>query len=404
MKWTRHVIRRPFDDACQRRHGHGVDQRPEFQFMSTASIPAALPVVLPDSRSARLRERAVLPVGAFVLLTTFALLYALRGGIAALDRGDAVVWKDQVLVSLAVWWTCLPLLPFLAWLVRVAPLGRSHRLRNIALLLVGTFAAALVRHFVLTPVVTWSTGTPDVPASAIARTLTYFTTFLVMIGLLHAVYFYRGLRARELQAAQLARTLAEARLAALRAQVQPHFIFNTLNAIAALLHTDPMKADRMLTRFGALLRFVLRAGIAEEHSLAEEIAVLELYLELMMLRFGDRLRVSWDIDPALVTHAVPWLVLQPLVENAVEHGLGDRTGAGCIRIEARADGDDMRICVTDDGGGLPNGVVAEGIGLRNTRERLTQLYGSRGTLTLADAPGGGVASTVRIPIRLRPAA
>lgn len=343
-------------------------------------------------------ERLVLIGAAVVLTTFFALLYALRGGIAALDRGESVVWRDQVIVSLAVWWACLPLWPVLAWLVRIAPLGREHLLRNALVLLGGTFAMAAVRHYLLTPVVSWVTGTADGAASAVARTLTYFTTFLVVIGLLHAVHFYRGLRRRELEAAELARSLAEARLAALRTQLQPHFVFNALNAIAVLLHTDPLTADRMLTRFGALLRFVLQSGVANEHALRNEVEVLRQYVELMQLRFGDRLRVSWSIDASLSDRLVPWMVLQPLVENALEHGFEDRDEPLQLWITVKHDGDGMRLEVDDDGVGLRASPFAgDGVGIRNTRERLAQLHGESASLAVEPRPGGGTRASVRLP-------
>lgn len=359
-----------------------------------------------DENRAHSRERLITAIAAFLLITFFALLYALRGGIAALDRGEPVVWSEQVAVSLAVWWTCLPLLPLLGLLVRVAPIGRSNLAKNSVILLAGTLVAALLRHYLLSPVVTWSTGTPESSASASARTLTFFTTFLVWVGLLHAVHYYRDLRKRELEAAALARSLAEARLSALRTQLQPHFIFNVLNAIAALLHTDILMADRMLTRFAALLRFVLQAGGTDEHTLRDESEVLRRYLELMELRFAGRLEVEWNIDRGLLDVRVPWMVLQPVVENAIEHGMGDQPETVHVRLSATAEGDTLLLTVDDDGVGLDNPArratplepLRSGVGIANTRERLFQLYGNRASLMLDGRPGGGTRAAVRIPM------
>lgn len=228
-------------------------------------------------------ERRVVPVGAVVLTTFFALLYALRGSIAAIDRGEDPRWAQQLVWSLAMWWTCLPLLPPLAALVRRFPVGRPRPWRNAGILLLGTFAAALLRHIVMSPVVVAISGVPDVAASAFARILMYVTVFVVMVALLHAVHYYRAERAREVREAGLARGLAEARLAALRTQLQPHFVFNVLNAVTTLLHADPMAADRMLTRFAALLRVILHEG-TEEHALERELDLLARYVELMQLR------------------------------------------------------------------------------------------------------------------------
>jgi hypothetical protein len=350
-------------------------------------------------------ERRVVPVGAVVLTTFFALLYALRGSIAAIDRGEDPRWAQQVGWSLVVWWTCLPLLPPLAALVRRFPVGRPRPWRNAGVLLLGTFAAAWLRHVVMTPVVVAITGVPDVAASASARTLTYFTVFLVMVALLHAAHYYRAERAREVREAGLARGLAEARLAALRTQLQPHFVFNVLNAVTTLLHADPMAADRMLTRFAALLRVILHEG-TEEHELERELDLLARYVELMQLRFGDRIVVEWAVADAPRGARVPFLVLQPLVENAYEHGLAGRETGGRVRIGAARAGDRLQLVVEDDGSGLDveagsigrgNTGTGSGIGLRNTRDRLAQLYGARASLVLERPPGGGTRALVTLP-------
>jgi two-component system, LytTR family, sensor kinase len=351
-------------------------------------------------------ERRVVPVGAVVLTTFFALLYALRGSIAAIDRGEDPRWAQQVGWSLAMWWTCLPLLPPLAALVRRFPVGRPRPWRNAGVLLLGTSAAAWLRHVLMTPVVVAITGVPDVAASASARTLTYFTVFLVMVALLHAAHYYRAERAREVREAGLARGLAEARLAALRTQLQPHFVFNVLNAVTTLLHADPMAADRMLTRFAALLRVILHEG-TEEHALERELDLLARYVELMQLRFGDRIVVEWAVADAARGARVPFLVLQPLVENAYEHGLAGRETGGRVRIGAARAGDRLQLVVEDDGSGLDveagsiigrgNAGTGSGIGLRNTRDRLAQLYGARASLVLERPPGGGTRALVTLP-------
>lgn len=350
-------------------------------------------------------ERRLVPVGAVVLTTFFALVYALRGSIAALDRGEDPRWAEQIGWSLAMWWTCLPLLPPLAALVRRFPIGRPRPWRNAGILLLGTIAAAWLRHVVMTPVVVAITGVPDVAASATARTLTYFTVFLVMVALLHAVHYYRAERAREVREAGLARRLAEARLAALRTQLHPHFVFNVLNAVTTLLHADPMAADRMLTRFAALLRVTLHEG-TEEHALERELDLLARYVELMQLRFGDRIEVEWAVADAARGARVPFLVLQPLVENAYEHGLTVRETGGRLRIGAARAGDWLQLVVEDDGSGLPeagsivgcgNAATGNGIGLQNTRDRLALLYGERASLVLERPPGGGTRALVTLP-------
>lgn len=370
---------------------------------STTSLPRDASDLPPLSR----RERWAWASGAVGLATFFALLYALRSGLTAIHAGESFDWGQQLVYWLAVWWTCLPLLPMLAWLVRVAPLGGQRWIFNSFVLCTGTMATAVIRHYLFTPLVSWVSAVPDPPASALARILTYFIAFYVIVGLLHAVHYYRGFRLRQLEAAEMARTLAEARLAALRSQLQPHFVFNVLNAIAALLHTDPLAADRMLTRFAALLRFVLRTGVSEEHTLREELEVLRQYLDLMQLRFADRLVVTWEVDDAALERLVPWMVLQPLAENALEHGFGQRSEPGHLRVTAQLKDGALLLSVEDDGAGLAatsfDRRSGEGVGLRNTSERLARLYGALGTLDVLDLAGKGVIATVRI-VQSRPMA
>jgi len=396
----------PSEAAAAPRHARPVDDaRPD----------------LPEAALLRLegrRERWIVALATVGLTTFFALLYALRAGIAALDRGESVRWGGQVWSSLAVWWACLPLVPVMAWLVRTFPAARRHWARNLGILVMGTLCLAVVRQVLVTPVVVGITGMAEAPGSDVARTLSYFATFLVVGGLLHAVYFYRGLRAREVEAARLAQSLAEARLATLRAQLQPHFLFNTLNAIAALLHQDPLLADRMLTRLAALLRSALRPPPGEVHPLRDELAVLDQYLDVMALRFGDRLRVERAIDPALLDQPVPWMVLQPLVENALEHGLGARAAGGTLRLTATVQPGGWEFTVEDDGAGLappaagvpagagrgafvPADGEAGGIGVENTRRRLQQLHGDGASLRLVPRTSGGTRAIIRLPIAPR---
>lgn len=353
-------------------------------------------------------ERYIVPVGAVVLTTFFAILFALRGSIASIDRGEEPEWTQQLGWSLAMWWTCLPLLPPLAALVRRFPVGRPHPWRNAGLLLLGTMTAAWLRHVVFSPVVVVLSGVADGQASAFARILTYFTVFLVMVALLHAVHYYRAERARERREAALARGLAEARLAALRTQLQPHFVFNVLNAVTTLLHADPMAADRMLTRFAELLRVILHDQ-AEQHTLERELDLLARYVELMQLRFGDRISVEWHVDDAALGAMVPYLVLQPLVENAYEHGLASRVSGGRLRIAASRAGDQLVLMVQDDGVGLVANAETQtgpaeadtnqGMGLRITRDRLRQLYAEQSSLVLEPPPEGGTRARVTLPYR-----
>jgi LytS/YehU family sensor histidine kinase len=184
-------------------------------------------------------------------------------------------------------------------------------------------------------------------------------------------------------------------------QLQPHFLFNTLNTIAEMIHEDPDTADGMVAGLSDLLRRTLDLGSTQEITLAEELDLVSRYLAIQQARFGDRLRVRVDVPDEARGARVPALLLQPIVENAIRHGLAARLDAGRIDIEARANGASLVITVTDDGAGDATFDSARGtverVGLGNTRARLDAMYGGRAALTLARADGRGARVTIEIP-------
>ncbi|HET6204971.1 MAG TPA: histidine kinase [Planctomycetota bacterium] len=212
---------------------------------------------------------------------------------------------------------------------------------------------------------------------------------------------YGELREREVRAAQLEARLTEATLQALRMQLHPHFLFNTLHAISALMRRDLEAADRMVALLGDLLRQSLRDGEAEV-PLRREIEFLERYLEIEKVRFGDRLEVEIDVAPDCLEARVPGLLLHPLVENSLRHGLERTEEPGRLSIRARARDGRLHLRVADSGAGLRAGAPAEadgGIGLASTRARLEQLYGSEHAFEVRPREGGGVEATVVLPLR-----
>jgi len=182
-------------------------------------------------------------------------------------------------------------------------------------------------------------------------------------------------------------------------QLQPHFLFNTLNMIAELVHEEPNKADAMLIALSGLLRLTMETAGEQELPLRRELEFIERYLTIMHARFEDRLKFQLGIDPATHAALVPTFLLQPLVENAIEHGLGPRMAGGLISIRSRRVGDVLHLCVSDNGAGL-NGqkVRREGIGLGNTRNRLKELYGEAAELDMQDS--GGLIVDIRLPFHL----
>ena len=221
-----------------------------------------------------------------------------------------------------------------------------------------------------------------------------------VIGLQHAVDYYRQGRARELRAARLEMRLIESQLQTLQQQLRPHFLFNTLHAISAMVHRDPDKADVMIERLSDLLRITLQKVGVQEVELAEELEYLRAYLDIEQVHFGPRLRVEYRIDAAALDVLVPTLILQPLVENAIRHGLEPQVRGGCLTVDAQADGDTLWLRIRDNGIGFAKGRPRrDGVGLANTRSRLDRLYGEQAALTIRENAGGGVLVDVYLPLR-----
>jgi len=224
--------------------------------------------------------------------------------------------------------------------------------------------------------------------------------YWLILGAYLAFNYHREVQERRRRAAHLETLLTEARLGALRAQLHPHFLFNALNTVSAYVETDPQRARAMLGHLGDLLRFSLDWENQHEVTLAEEMEALDHYLAIQSARFAERLRIHIDIHPELLGARVPGLVLQPLVENAITHGLCDLPGVGEIRVSARAHENYLDLTVCDNGIGLAADWCLErdaGIGLSNTRNRLAETYGADHQFSVSPAGGGGVVAQIRIP-------
>ena len=223
--------------------------------------------------------------------------------------------------------------------------------------------------------------------------------YWIIVSIVHTLTWYRRSQERERSALQLEARLADARLEALRMQLHPHFLFNTLNAISTLVHRDPHAADEMIGNLSELLRATLDTT-AQEIPLRQELHLLDQYLEIQQLRFGDRLQVEKEIDAAALEVKVPTLILQPLVENAIRHGIEPQTGQGKLHISAARDGQTLRLRVRDNGpAAKPAAEAKAGIGLVNTRSRLKELYGQAASLTLTSGSEGGFLAAIDIPCR-----
>lgn len=237
------------------------------------------------------------------------------------------------------------------------------------------------------------------------RDLPFATLFYgLILGISSALDYYRQFRERQLRASQLEARLAQAELQMLKMQLHPHFLFNTLNGITGLVRdNDNAAAVRMLVRLSDLLRQTLENAGKQEVRLAEELEWLELYLELQQIRFSDRLRVSVNAEPDVLDAMIPNLITQPLVENAIRHGLAPRSVPGSVSLTAQRENGRLRLCVCDDGVGLPEGwrlTSSKGVGLLNTEARLRQLYGAEFGLEVRNREKGGVEALLSIPLHM----
>ena len=315
--------------------------------------------------------------------------------------------------TIARWLLCallwLIVTPLVLMLARKFPLDRQRWPRNFVIHLIVSLGLSVLLLFIYTGSILLIFGRGQSSFSAGFRDLLVgsmhaeFLTYWMIVGLAWALDYYRKYRERELRASQLETKLAQAQLDALRMQLQPHFLFNTLNSISVLMADDVGAARRMLTRLSELLRGSLANGGTHEVSLKEELEFLQNYVDIEQTRFQDRLSIEMKIQPAVLDARVPNLILQPLVENAIRHGVSPRGHDAVIAISAATREDGMvQLRVTDNGVGCGadlKRILARGIGLSNTKERLNQLYGADHRFEIVTTAGKGFAVTIVIPWR-----
>ncbi|MGH7467880.1 MAG: sensor histidine kinase [Longimicrobiales bacterium] len=235
--------------------------------------------------------------------------------------------------------------------------------------------------------------------------LSHLGGYVIVLGIVLGLEYYRKYRERELAASQLTAQLSQARLQALRMQLNPHFLFNAMNSIAMLVRkSENSRAVQMLAGLSDLLRYVLEDARTEEVPLREELHFIERYLEIERVRFQDRLRVKMDVAEEALEAMLPDLLLQPLVENAVRHGIARKVNPGTIEIAGRKLGDRLILQVRDDGPGLSDASRGTGVGLVNTRKRLEQSYDTEFSFELRNGPHGGAVATVSLPFHTTPLA
>jgi len=349
-------------------------------------------------------------VWSFAIYTAMALVLAVQDYYLGRSEGSQPEFWQLLSRGLASFWVYALMTPPVLWLCWKYPLRREHFFPRLLL----HFGASLV--FTATHVTLRIAIYPIhlqgkvVPVGiALFKTMfLYFAfdnilnTYAMIAIFAHMMLSYRDLRERELRSAQLEGKLAKAQLSMLKMQLQPHFLFNTLNAVSALTRDHPEAAEDMLVRLSDLLRRTLDNDAEQEVPLRAELEFLGQYLEIEQVRFADRLKVDLNPDPETLDALVPNMFLQPLVENALRHGIGRKAQGGRLEMRSWREASDLLVTVHDSGPGFPPGQktpMEEGIGLTNTRSRLQHLHPGNHQIQFTNALGGGAVVTLRIPFR-----
>ena len=338
--------------------------------------------------------------------TLVGLLFGSQAVLYAMYTGNGR-WGRPLASAMADWYAWALLAPAILWLGRRYPLVRpGWWWRSLPVLFVAGLVFTVLKIFIRYWAGQLIPELPTMPARTmvLAQFHLNVATFWVILGIGAAFEYYAKFRERELRASQLESRLAQAQLDVLRMQLQPHFLFNTLHTISAFMQEGEIEAaDRMISRLSDLLRLALDSAGEQEVPLRQEMDFLRRYLEIQQIRFQDQLRVRLDVPDELLDACVPSLILQPLVENAIKHGVTPRAEGGEVTVRVVRDDGDLRVAVRDDGPGLSESSArptpGSGVGLTNTRARLAQLYGDRHDFTVADHPDGGVLVELCIPLR-----
>lgn len=385
------------------------------------------------------------PGGIGAQLRIWVLILALWCLLALAFAGQLVfvgevTWREAIVLSFRDWIPWALLAPLTAWLAFRFPLERDTLAWSIPVHVVACMLALLFCDLVVRslperaiapgggpahvprealpgfrerpprPPATPGAGRPARPPEPIShrflvdlfarRAQFNLPVYWIIVSIVQGLQYYRRSQERERRAAELEARLAEAKLEALRMQLHPHFLFNALNAISTLVHKDPNAADEMIANLSELLRASLELSDQQEIPLRQELELADRYLQIQQVRLGERLQIRREIDASALEAMVPTMVLQPIVENAVRHGVEPCPGAGQVTISARREGERLAIKVSDSGGGLKSGSrQGEGVGLSNTRARLAQMYGTSASVLLADGAAGGFAVELQLPFR-----
>jgi two-component system, LytTR family, sensor kinase len=369
------------------------------------SLQTSSDTAVPQKSAAGRRPWWVLALAGAVVSTAAGVLFALP------ELGTSE-WHNDLRIYLAQFWIWALLTPAIVWLDRRLPFsGRELGKRLTAHILVSVVFTEIYFYLFTTlrvsmGVAPWSSLQPSnlFKPSVIGWQIWCWLIYWIILGGLQAYQYYERYMNSELRLERLEHSFSEARLNALRMQLDPHFLFNALNTISSHVQRDPKLTRRMIEHLGDLLRMSLESKDRQEVPLAEEMAFLEHYLEIQKIRFGDQLRVVMDVAPEVKYAAVPSMFVQPLVENAIRHGISRRASGGTIVVRAKPLGERLEIRVIDDGVGLPLGwkiEEAEGLGLSITRQRIAGIHpNGKSRFLVKNRAEGGTEVEVSLPLRL----
>ena len=357
------------------------------------------------------KQKFVKWTGIWAVWTLFGLFFASQFALQnQFSKNPVPFWQILTwqMVSGYVWFALSPLI---LWFARKFPFEQGKWKRSLPIHIVVGLVVAVVQQAIDTFLLTRLGYPPGRQFASFLEAYKFFVfinlhlSFLIyagVVGIKSAYSYYQKYRERELAASQLEARLAQSRLQVLKMQLHPHFLFNTLNAVSELIHTDAESADRMITDLSDLLRMSFENLEVQEIPLKQELEFLEKYVQIEQVRFHDRLTVTMDIAADTLDASVPNMILQPLVENAIKHGIAPRSSGGKIDISVVRSNGDLAIKVADDGLGVPFGDcehLAEGVGLSNTRRRLRHLYGDKQEFALRPSGKAGLEVNLKIPFR-----
>lgn len=353
------------------------------------------------------RKRLYWGTAIFAFWTAVGLMEGLQSYYVSRAWGHYIPFSLAVRLPLACYWFWALATPVIISLVRRFPLERPRVSRN--LLIHGCAWVCVSALYCAYRVPLHSFIYPDSGNAGPVKLFTYYfggdlisnlLMYAILAGTAYGLILLQKYREREVEAAQLHMRLTEAQLQALKMQIQPHFLFNTLNSISALMREDVEAADNMMTDLSDLLRQTLESSDVHETTVGGEVNSLGPYLSIQHARFQDRLTFDVSVQPEARDALLPTLVLHTLVENAVRHGIAPKAAPGIVSVEISRRVGDLRVAVCDDGAGLKaplEQLLAKGVGLRNTLQRLQQMYGNRGSLELTNRAGGGTQALLTIP-------